>query len=195
MKVLLFGVYYICYVNTSRMWAQIFRCYFIPNLWFSSAILSNSTCVILERLVTVFYCAVLAFTSLLFFFRTRAIFSRNPWVVAFFAGLWLAILGGCLAFIVDIFEPVPVNSASTICIKSGINLFAAVTTIIPLINDTLVFLAISWHLSRNSYDHYTLRSGIRFLIFGDRLPDFSKVLLQDGQAYYLLALSWSISHA
>jgi chromate transport protein ChrA len=143
----------------------------------------------LERLVVVFFCAALVFTSLLFFIRTRAVFNMNPWVVAFFAGLWLALLGVCLSFIVDIFKPVLVNPASntTICYNISINRFVAATTIIPLINDTLVFLAISWRLSRNSYDPYTLKSGIRFIIFGEYLPKFSKALLQDGQAYYLLA--------
>ena len=144
------------------------------------------------RVAIVFYSATLAFTSLLFFFRTRAIFNRNPWVTAFFAGLWLALLGGCLAVIVDAFKPMPVNSTSnttSLCFDSGANSFVAAVTIISLINDTLVFLAISWRLSRNSYGPgpYTLRSGIRFLIFGDYLPVFSKALLRNGQAYYLLA--------
>ena len=149
-----------------------------------------------NRLGIVFYCAVLVFTSLLFFFRTRAIFIRNPWVTAFFAGLWLTVLGGCLALIVDVFEPIPVNSASNtiaICFYSGVNPFVAAVTIISLIYDTLVFLAISWRLSRNSYDPYTLKSGIGFLIFGDYLPIFSKALLRDGQVYYLLVSM--MSHA
>ena len=171
---------------------------FFPKLFhnqtsdFSSAILSNSMCIILERLVVTFYCAAVIFTSLLFFFRTRAVFNAYPWMVAFFAGLWLAVLGGCVALIVNIFEPIP-ESASGIplCIKPGMDPFVAASTIIPLINDTLVFLAISWRLSRNSYYPDTLESGIRLLIFGDYLPVFSKALLQDGQAYYLLALSWS----
>ena len=143
-------------------------------------------------MVVVFLCAVLVFTSLLFFFRTRAIFQRNSWVTTFFAGLWLAVLGGCLALIVEAFQPVLVNpdsNAIEICLDSGFNPFVATVTIIPLINDTLVFLAITWRLSRNSYEPgpYTLKSGIRFLIFGDYLPVFSKALFRDGQAYYLLA--------
>ena len=146
----------------------------------------------LDKLVATFYCTALIFTSLLFFFRTRAVFNTYPWVVAFFAGLWLAILGGCLAFIVNIYELVTVNPASNmdpICINSDVNPILAATTIILLVNDTLVFLAISWRLSRNSYYPDTIESGIRLLIFGDYLPVFSKALLQDGQAYYLLALS------
>jgi hypothetical protein len=107
--------------------------------------------------------------------------------------LWLAVFGGCLAYIVYILKPMPVDLASNtwntlICFKSGIDPFAAVSSIIPLINDTLVFLAISWRLSRNAYP---LESGIgvRVFIFGEYLPLFSKVLLRDGQAYYLSALS------
>ena len=143
------------------------------------------------RSAVVFYCGVLVFTSLLFFFRIRAVFDRNPWITAFFAGLWLAVLGGCLAYIVGAFKPVLVNpalNAAIICLKSGNNPFVSATIIIPLINDTLVFLAITWSLSRNSYEPYTLKSGLKFLIFGDYLPLFSKAFLRDGQAYYLLAL-------
>ena len=149
-------------------------------------------CVIFGRPAVVFYSGVLVFTSLLFFFRIRAVSDRDPWITAFFAGLWLAVLGGCLAYIVDAFKPVLVNpalnalNAATICLKSGNNPFVSATIIIPLINDTLVFLATTWSLSHNSYEPYTFKNGIRILIFGDHLPVFSKVLLQDGQAYYLL---------
>ena len=151
-------------------------------------------CVMFGRPAVVFYCGVLVFTSLLFFFRIRAVFDRNPCITACFAGLWLAVLGGCLAYIVDAFKPVlvpvnPASNAATICLKSGNNPFVSATIIIPLINDTLVFLAITWSLSRNSYEPYTFKSGIKILIFGDHLPLFSKVLLQDGQVYYLLVVS------
>ena len=149
-------------------------------------------CVMFGRPAVVFYCGVLVFTSLLFFFRIRAVFDGNPWITAFFAGLWLAVLGGCLAYIVDVLKPVLVNPASNatiICLKSGNNLFVSATIIIPLINDTLIFLAITWSLSRNSYEPYTLKNGVKISIFGDHLPVFSQVLLQDGQAYYLLVVS------
>ena len=97
-----------------------------------------------------------------------------------------------MALIIDVFEPMPVNSNSNaipICLDPGFNPFVAAITIILLINDTLVFLVMSWRLSRNSYEPYTLKNGIRFLIFGNYLPVFSRVLLRDGQAYYLSALS------
>ena len=144
----------------------------------------------LGRTVVIFFSTAVAFTSLLFFFRTRAVFNRNRWIVAFFASLWLAVLGGCLAFAVDVFDapsPQAAPNSRIFCIKENINPFVAAATIIPLINDTLTFLAVTWRLFRNSYVRNTLKNGIRLLVFGDYLPVFSKVLLQDGQAYYLLA--------
>jgi hypothetical protein len=103
--------------------------------------------------------------------------------------LWLAVLGGSLSFIIDVFDaPKYGPTAHTFCIKENINPFVAAAIIIPLINDTFVFLATTWRLSHISYARHTLENGFRLLVFGDYLPVFSKVLLQDGQAYYLLAL-------
>jgi hypothetical protein len=150
----------------------------------------------LGRTVVSFFSTAVVFTSLLFFFRTRAVFNGNRWIVAFFATLWLAVLGGCLAFVVDVFyAPSPAPNAHAFCIKENINPFVAAATIIPLINDTFTFLAVTWHLFRKSYVRHTLKNNFRLLVFGDYLPVFSKALLQDGQAYYLLALSLSMSHA
>ena len=155
--------------------------------------MSISTCVMVERAVAFFYSVTVVSTSLLFFFRTRALFGTHPWVVAFFAFLWLAVLGGSLAYFVNILGPTPVDPTTNTptCLKPGMKPFVGATTIICMINDTFVFLAISWRLSRISYNRHVsthvFNSGIRFLIFGDYLPVFSKVLLKDGQAYYLLA--------
>ena len=99
-----FWVYYICNSIMSFTWAQIFHCYFITNLWFSM-------CVMLSRLVPVFYGSAIIFTFFLFFLHTWTIFQRNPCIIAFFAGLWLAVLGRCLAFIFDVFDWVQVNPA------------------------------------------------------------------------------------
>ena len=154
---------------------------------------SSSICFVLFRMVVVFYSSTVVFTSLLFFFRTRAVFDSYPWIVAFFAFMWLVVLGGCLAFVVDILKPIGlVLLPYPICFDSGVDPYIAAATIIPLINDTLVFLAITWRLSRFSYNPLSLRGNVRLLIFGDYLPVFSKVLLRDGQAYYLLAICLTV---
>jgi hypothetical protein len=138
-------------------------------------------------MVVVFFCTTLVFSSLLFFFRTRAVFKSYPWVIAFFAGMWVAVLVGCLPFLIYVFvgPPPPVESNIPVHLNTGINPYATAASIIPLINDTLVFLAISWRLS---YDPLSRLGGFRFtgMIFGDYLPVFSQALLRDGQIYYLL---------
>jgi hypothetical protein len=147
-------------------------------------------CIVLDRMASVFYCSTVVFTSLLFFFRTRAVFKSYPLVIAFFAGMWVVVLVGCVPLLVNILKPIgviPSNTPISGCVIAGPDPYLAVATIIPLINDTLVFLAITWRLSRLSYDPLSLHGGFRFMIFGDYLPVFSKVLLRDGQAYYLLA--------
>jgi hypothetical protein len=137
-----------------------------------------------SRVTVALYCIAVVLTSLLFFFRVRAIFFRNQWVVAFFGGLWLAVFGAYLAFTIYTFDSAHAEGA--MCVESGITPYLAASTIIALINDTLIFLAITWHISRSTfYDHRGLRNCFGFLGFGD-YPAFSKALLRDGQAYYLL---------
>jgi hypothetical protein len=105
----------------------------------------------------------------------------------FFGGFWLAVLGVCLAFVLGV-NAMNIGLTRYCNFGAQVKPFAGAVVIIPLINDTLVFLAISWCLSCNSYARRTLKDGIRILVFGDYLPLFSKAMLQDGQVYYLLVL-------
>jgi len=144
-------------------------------------------CSKLEKGLGILFFFSVTSTSLLFFFRTRAVFDRNPWIVAFFAGLWLAVVAACVTVIVGVNG---VNIGSTrYCIDGTVKPFVTTATIIPLINDTLVFFAITWRLSCNSYARPTLKDGLRVWIFGDYLPIFSRAMLQDGQAYYLTTIT------
>jgi len=134
----------------------------------------------------VFYSLTIVLTSLLFFFRVRAVFNKNPWIVALFVGLWLSVLAGCSTLVVGV-NAVHIGPTK-FCTTSEVKPFAAAASIIPLINDTLVFLVMTWRLSRNSYACRTFEHDVRALVFGDYLPMFSKAMLQGGQAYYLLVL-------
>jgi hypothetical protein len=149
----------------------------------SPSVAPVNKCSQLDKSVGILFFFAVTSTSLLFFFRTRAVFDRNPWIVAFFAILWLAVVGACLTVIIGVNG---VNIGSTrYCIEGSVKPFVTTAAIIPLINDTFVFLAITWRLADNSYARPTLKDGLRVLIFGDYLPKFSKAMLQDGQAYYL----------
>ena len=149
-------------------------------------------CYRLGKILDVLFFLCVSSTSLLFFFRTRAVFDRNPWIAAFFFGMWLAVAAtGVLVIVgVDAGEIDIASGPTNYCIfgSGRPKLFVQMAATTPMINDTLVFLAISWRLYSNSYVRPTLRHGLQVLIFGDYLPRFSKAMLQDGQAYYLLVL-------
>ena len=151
-------------------------------------------CYRIGKISDVLFFLCVSCTSLLLFFRTRAVFDRSPWIAAFFFGLWLAVAtsGMLVIFGIDAsgtnIGPRPANYCT---FDSGQpKLFVQIAATIPMINDTLVFLAISWRLYSNSYVRPTLKNGLQILIFGDYLPRFSKAMLQDGQAYYLLVLPY-----
>ena len=153
----------------------------------SSATPLSSTCNALEKTMDVFYALAIIFSSLLFFFRAQAVFDKNIWAVAFFSCSWLAVVAGCVAYLVKLGGvKIGPGFCEVVGAVNPVNPYAAAAIIIPLVNDTLVFLAITWCLFRDS--RRTLRDRVRVLTFYDYLLVLSKAMLQDGQAYYLLVL-------
>lgn len=72
------------------------------------------------------------------------------------------------------------------CLSAGLASYTSAAVIIPVVNDTLVFLAISWRLMKNAYvDQTNIKRQVRTMVLGDYMPAFSRGLLKDGQAYYL----------
>ena len=102
--------------------------------------------------------------------------------------MWLAVLAGSLTSI-----PGVVGGSIRLtnnCPDVYVRPYAAATGIIPLANDTLVFLAIAWRLMKNANadkknNLNPIKTGFKILAFGDYLLPLSKAVLQDGQAYYL----------
>jgi hypothetical protein len=125
--------------------------------------------------------------SLLFLFRIRAIFNKNMYIVSFFTFMWFAVVGGCLTVTQGVTGAAigPTNY----CLNVSLQPYVGAAGIIPAANDTLIFLAISWRMISNAHIDYTLKNGLRALIFGDFMPKFSRALLQDGQIYYLTSVS------
>jgi len=122
-------------------------------------------------------------TALLMFLRVRAVFNRNKYVVAFFAFMWTAVLVGSLTTI-------PGTGGGNIgptnyCVVTKAEPYLATAAVIPLVNDTLVFFAISWRLMQDAHMENSIETRIRILAFGEYLLPLSKALLRDGQVYYL----------
>ncbi|KAJ3505279.1 hypothetical protein NLJ89_g7503 [Agrocybe chaxingu] len=148
------------------------------------------SCLQFGKAASWFYAPAVSTTSLLFLIRLRAIFDGHPLIRIVFSGLWLVVLAACLTPGLGLIND---NIGTTkYCVQTTVEPYVGAATIVPLINDTLVFLAISWKLMGIAYDTaYPLRSasGLRFRVRaffrGDYLPAFSRGLLQDGQVYYL----------
>ena len=83
------------------------------------------------------------------------------------------------------------SAASYLCDEHGLDELLhnqdneIVRRVVPLVNDTLVLLAVAVVLAMNTHVVPTLKQGIRMAMYGDCLPAFSRVMLRDNQIYYL----------
>jgi len=140
-------------------------------------------CVQIWKGVPWLYVVAVPATSLLFFFRVRAMFNNNLYVTLFFSFMWLAVVGGSVTSTQGV-TLVPLGTTNY-CTNGRMDEYVIASGIIPLVNDTLVFIAISWRLVRGSHRGPIRKGGSWSFIFGKHLPAFSRSLLQDGQVYYL----------
>ncbi|KAF4610092.1 hypothetical protein D9613_010443 [Agrocybe pediades] len=112
--------------------------YLLGNAVLQTAPLSH--CEIVHRLQAL-YPILIPSTSLLFFFRVRAMYSDNTKVVVFFFLLWLAVIGGSITPIIGVSA---MNIGPTdYCINSGLKLYISAACIVPFVHDTLSQLAAS----------------------------------------------------
>lgn len=122
-------------------------------------------------------------TSMLFFLRVRAVFNHNKYIVALFTVLWLATVGGSITvpFAISGGHIGPTDH----CINTAVKPFSSAGVIISTVNDTLVFIFISWRLLESAPLEGALTHRAKLFLRGAHLPAFSRTLLQGGQEYYL----------
>ena len=147
-------------------------------------------CTILLTTASWILAIALSLTTLLFFFRVRAIYLNNKCVTALFFLCWLAVVAGCIvgAQRVGKDEPSGSNSfANPYCISDPIDMVSVVTSMstIPMINDVLSFIAVTWRITQNSLVEVSFVNGFKVVLLGRYLPALSKALLMDGQFYFL----------
>jgi hypothetical protein len=112
-------------------------------------------------------------------------YNNNLYVTLFFSFMWLAVVAGSVTSTQGV-TLVPLGTTNY-CTNGSMEEYVIASGIIPLVNDTLVFIAITWRLVRGSRSGSTRKGGSWSFIFGKHLPAFSRSLLQDGQVYYLLS--------
>ncbi|KAJ7579204.1 hypothetical protein C8J56DRAFT_965087 [Mycena floridula] len=128
-------------------------------------------------------------TSLLFFFRVKAVYSNKKSVVIGFFCLWLALIGCTMTipFAVSAGNIGPTTSCSVTSLKAYVS--AAGWGV--LIHDTAVTLAISIRLLQNSHidpELHNLHTRTRLIFSGKYLPRFSRTIFQDGLLYYWITV-------
>ncbi|KNZ79350.1 hypothetical protein J132_10547 [Termitomyces sp. J132] len=155
----------------------------LMNVIFQTAALPN--CQVIGKTVRIIYHIAFSSTAFLFFLRVRAV------LVAFFAILWLGVLGGFLT--VALVGNAVHLGPTRCCSATRLEPYASAAPITFAVNDTSVFLAISWRLlSTEIFDRGRGNFSIKSILLGKYLPTFSRALLQDGQVYYLVSVTSNI---
>ncbi|KAJ6548660.1 hypothetical protein B0H19DRAFT_1161548 [Mycena capillaripes] len=131
-----------------------------------------------------FYPILSGSTSLLFFFRVRAIYNHQRLITWFFGLLLLCALGASMTIPIG----TSVAQVGTSCIITYLAPYIGANGIAMTVFDTSVFLAISCRLLANSHVEQTRGEKVRALFRGANLHAFSKALFRDGQKYYLITV-------
>ncbi|KAF9561763.1 hypothetical protein CPC08DRAFT_414331 [Agrocybe pediades] len=103
--------------------------------------------------------------------------------------LWLGVVGGTITIIEGVHGSH--QGQTEFCINDVDHEYIVTSTIASLINDTMVFLAITYKFGKtNATTNLRKKTrGIRKYINGDSLPAFSRAMLQNSQKYYLIAVT------
>ncbi|KAJ7252409.1 hypothetical protein B0H12DRAFT_618694 [Mycena haematopus] len=128
-------------------------------------------------------------TSLIFFLHVRAAYDANLLITAFFAFLWISVVGTAILLSISGLEAEIFNG---VCILTKVPWKIAVPVIVLTVHDTSVFVAMSCRLLANSHDYEEFAASrwrmLRALVHGANMHAFSKTLFRDGQNYYLIAV-------
>jgi len=148
-------------------------------------------CAALRFVEGAFFEVAVPATSLLFFFRVKAIYNHSRYITAFFGIIWLAIAGVSILIMLGITgERIPYTRR---CREGLAHTYTTVPIMLTGVNDTLVFLAISYRMVSISMVNSTWSARARSFIRGDGLHHLSKALLQSGQVYYAATIGVAIA--
>ncbi|KAJ7080247.1 hypothetical protein C8R44DRAFT_722786 [Mycena epipterygia] len=133
-------------------------------------------------------------TSLLFFFRVRAMYSGRRAVTVFFGLLWIVEFASCCLV------PFRIGGANIgptpYCVISRISPGDGASTITPTVFDTAVYVAISYRFFGNTLvdpAHHSFMEKSRAFLSGAYLPSLSRSLFMQGQVYYMITVISNIA--
>ncbi|PPQ97210.1 hypothetical protein CVT26_000739 [Gymnopilus dilepis] len=156
--------------------------YLLYGITFETAPIGN--CEMFANISPWIYCIALPSTNLLFFFRVRAMYDNNKYVSAFFFLLWLCVLAGSAVTVIGVagHRIGPTKH----CLGGSLRPVVSMSAIIQLVNDSLIFVAISIRLLQVGMVEEMGAKGIFKAVCSSKdLPAFTRALMRDGQVYYL----------
>ncbi|KAF7335963.1 hypothetical protein MSAN_02309700 [Mycena sanguinolenta] len=125
-------------------------------------------------------------TAMLFFLRATAVWHPSQIAYVVFSVLWTAVLGA------GITVPLGIRAAHvgpTIqCITTSVPANVELSVIIPLINDTAIFLAINYRILAYTMAANSPIAHLQAFFGGTGRSALSRALLQSGQHFYLIAV-------
>ncbi|KAF7373756.1 hypothetical protein MSAN_00587100 [Mycena sanguinolenta] len=142
--------------------------YILVNVVYSVAPVKNCDAIALGFGICVI--GTQATTAMLFFLRVTAVWHPSKITFAVFSILWIAD---------------PPCSASSRAVPSD----AEVAVIMPLINDTAIFLAINYRILAHTIVMDSIVARLRVFLGGTGLSTLSQALLRSGQHFYLIAVA------
>ncbi|KAJ6454637.1 hypothetical protein C8R45DRAFT_846347 [Mycena sanguinolenta] len=138
-------------------------------------------------------CSVLSqtTTALLFFLRVTAVWHPSKIAYAVFSILWLAVLGAGIS------APVGIRAThigpTAQCITTAVPNNIEAAAIVPLLNDTAVFLAINYRILAHTVVADSSIARLRVFLGGKKISTLSRALIQSGQHFYLVAVAANIT--
>ena len=128
-------------------------------------------------------------TSLLFFWRVRAVYKDSPIVCGLFFLSWMAVSCSCILhtrFQVFLLDLERIREAGQCFTVGEYSAFIMTSTLVSMVNDLLIFCAITYRLMNMAeVGDPTPKKRLMVAVSGRHLPAFPRTLLQDGQAYFL----------
>ncbi|KZP26801.1 hypothetical protein FIBSPDRAFT_667096, partial [Athelia psychrophila] len=124
-------------------------------------------------------------TSLLFLLRIRAVYLKSRFIMILFGTLWLVTVA------LNILQTASMHGdiipGTEICTVLSTKYFMLPSTS-TFVNDTLIFLAITFRLSSNAMTDASWRSRFLSIVTGKGMYRLSRSLLLSGQIYYLAVI-------
>ncbi|TFK38699.1 hypothetical protein BDQ12DRAFT_605162 [Crucibulum laeve] len=141
-----------------------------------------------QALLTVIYVSIVPtvlMTSMLFLLQVRAVYHDSKVAIRLFVLLWLVVSGvSILTSVIFLGAHAGTTQQCNIAVPRNTKAIECLA-ILLLINDTIVFLAISYQVLTFPLIDYSLKSWAKVFFNKESLPTILHLLLQSGQHYYL----------